>query len=89
MKILITGLCLLSMSCSYLQPKPVEVRVPIAQPCLVSRPAIPFLKFDSLPRAKTDLESAEQVRVLWNDRQTLLNTLLEWQTAAAGCQVVK
>lgn len=63
--------------------------VPVAQECLKSRPVQPTMKFDLLPAAKNEAESAEQVRILWQDRQLLLNYYTEWDVAAAGCQVIK
>lgn len=91
MRLLLIGLIIVLSGCEIFKVKPntVTTVVPVVQPCLTHRPVTPAMRFDTLPKAKNEVESAQQVRVLWDDRQTLLNTILEWQTAASGCQVLK
>lgn len=89
MKYLIVGLLVLTTSCSNKQPKPKEVSIPVSVACLKERPIMPVLNFDILPPAKDETEVANQVRVLWQDRQALKKHATDWDTAAAGCQVIK
>jgi hypothetical protein len=88
--IFIVGLVISATGCSFFKPK-IEVptvEVPVAMPCLSKRPVVPAMKFDSLPVAKTESESAEHVRILWLDRQSLLTHSVEWDVAASGCEVI-
>lgn len=83
--VLIIGL----VGCSSFNKKPVEVQVPVSLPCLSKRPVAPELKFPLLPSAKNEAESAEHVKILWLDTQNLIIHSIDWDTAAAGCQVIK
>lgn len=87
--LLFIPLVLILNSCGNFIPKPVETKVPVVQSCLTKRPISPVLKFDSLPKAESQSESAAQVRILWLDRQALIAHSTEWETAAAGCQVIQ
>lgn len=69
-------------------PKATVIDVPVSKECLSKRPVTPDMKFDLLPKAKNEVEAAEHARILWLDRQVLLTHSIEWQTAAAGCQVI-
>lgn len=88
MRLFIIGLSLVLCSCTTNTPKPITVEVPVATPCLSKRPVVPVMQFDTLPLAKTELESAEHVRILWLDRQSLLSHSVEWDVAASGCEVI-
>lgn len=91
MRLLLIGLILLSSGCGLFQkPKPpVITYIPVVNPCLTSRPVTPVMQFDLLPKSTDEKEAAQHAKVLWDDRQALLNLVVEWQTAASGCQVVK
>lgn len=82
------AICLLALSACESVPKEKEVSVPVLKECLSKRPVTPDMKFDLLPKAKSEAEAAEHARILWLDRQVLLTHSIEWQTAAAGCQVI-
>lgn len=86
MRILTIGLVFLLTACTSTKNIP-TASIPVVQGCLKERPVTPLLKFDRLPPAKSELESAEQARVLWQDRQDLLLLVIDWQVAASGCQV--
>jgi hypothetical protein len=88
MRLYIVGLVLLVSGCELIKPKVVTVQVPVATPCLSSRPTQPKLKFDLLPQASTEAESAEHVRMLWLDRQNLIAHSLDWDVAASGCEII-
>lgn len=88
MRLCIVGLVLLVSGCALIKPKVVTVQVPVATPCLSVRPKLPAMQFDKLPYAKTESESAEHVRILWLDRQSLLTHSIEWDVAASGCEVI-
>lgn len=74
--------------CGLLDRKPIEVKVPVASPCLTKRPVAPELKFPMLPPAKNEAEAMEHVKILWLDNQSLLIHSIDWDTASAGCQVI-
>lgn len=77
------------IGCSSFDKKPIEVQVPVTLPCLSKRPVTPELKFVLLPPAKNEAEALEHVKMLWLDRQNLIIHSVDWDTAAAGCQVIK
>lgn len=77
------------IGCSSYDKKPIEVKVPVASPCLTKRPVAPVLKFPLLPAAKSEAEAAEHVKILWLDTQSLIAHSIEWDTAASGCVVIK
>lgn len=88
--IFIIGLLISTTGCNFFKPKieaPV-VEVPVGMPCLSKRPTLPPMRFDWLPPAKNESESAEHVRILWLDRQSLLTHSVEWDVAASGCEVI-
>lgn len=86
----VIGLMLGLSSCQWFKPKPVApiTKVPVVNACLSKRPILPTMRFDKLPQAKTEAESAEHVRILWLDRQSLLSHSIEWDVAASGCEVI-
>lgn len=88
MKLLMLVLFIGLIGCSSYDKKPIEVKVPVASPCLTKRPVVPELKFPMLPPAKTEAEATEHVKILWLDNQSLLVHSVEWDTASAGCQVI-
>ena len=63
--------------------------IPVNVGCLSGVPTRPFLVFETLPAPTTDVEAAEQVRVLWKEREAAINYGLQWEAAAAGCEVIR
>lgn len=86
MKMLFTAIvCLLLCGCGTQPKKPITVEVPVVIPCLKEIPKRPEMKFDSLPPPKNEAEAAEQIRVLWKDREAANQYGIEWEAAASGC----
>lgn len=82
-------LSLLMIGCSNLRPKPEIIEVPVSVPCVKDRPVKPEYFFDKLGVPVTEAELAEQVRILWKDKEAAIayGDLLE--VATAGCQEMK
>lgn len=86
MKFFILTLCILLCGCPFTNRR---ADIPVAVGCLSEVPARPFLVFETLPPAVTDKDAADQVRVLWKEREAAINYGLEWEAAAAGCEVIR
>jgi ABC-type uncharacterized transport system auxiliary subunit len=84
---LVAALAFVLCACESRQPKPQIVEVPVSVGCLENIPEKPVLLFDDLPPAENAVEEAEQVRVLWKDRQAAWLYGVKWEAAAAGCQL--
>ena len=67
--------------------EPQIVNVPVIVPCIKAAPQRPAYRFDVLPAPKTDAEAADQVRVLWADREAADLYGRSWEAAAAGCLI--
>lgn len=80
---------LLLFGCSTERPKPEVVNVPVTVPCVKDRPVKPQYYFEQLPPAKTEVESAEQVRILWKDKEAAVNYGNLLEVATAGCQELR
>lgn len=80
-------MCFLLAGCPGTTPRRAEV--PVGVGCLSSVPSRPFLIFETLPAPQNDSEAADQVRVLWKEREAAINYGLQWEAAAAGCEVIR
>ena len=90
MKSIIVLIAVLSLfGCVNTKPKVEIVEVPVAVPCLGDIPEEPVYKFDWLPVAKSDAESADQVRVLWKDGELAKQYGRDLKSATAGCLLLK
>jgi hypothetical protein len=80
-------MCFLLAGCPGTTPRRADI--PVSVGCLARVPSRPYLIFESLPAPKTDAEAADQVRVLWKEREAAINYGIQWEAAAAGCNVVR
>lgn len=83
-KMILAGLGVLLAGCTH-RPETREVPVPVSVPCLKEIPEEPTYIFETLPAATSEVEAAEQARILYRDFKAAELYGQKWKASASGC----